>query len=334
MPVVSVGDMAQQFVSMRNSGTIKQELDRLAESLSSGVVTDITRHLGGETAQLSGINYSLSQITSYQQAARETEQTLTGMQLVLSEIDTVRSEMGAQLVLDSFARNGGQIEEASASARGSFETMVNALNTRLADRSLFAGTEVFTTPLADADTMLADLLGAIGGATTLADVTTAIDAWFDDPAGGFATIGYQGDTGPIPRKRVSENKSFAIDARADDPAIRDVLKATAFASLASEVPGLNVNTQIEMLREGGTRMVASGGGLIGVQTRVGFAAAGVDQAATELAAQRTMLEMSRNNLIAADPFETASKLQSVQLQLETHYSVTARMSRLSLLSYL
>jgi len=38
--------------------------------------------------------------------------------------------------------------------------------------------------------------------------------------------------------------------------------------------------------------------------------------------------------VNADPFETASTLQAVQLQLETHYAMTARLSRLSLAEYL
>ena len=60
----------------------------------------------------------------------------------------------------------------------------------------------------------------------------------------------------------------------------------------------------------------------------------VEDAAARLSARGTALEIARNDMSAADPYETATKLQNVQLQLETHYTLTARLSRLSLTEYL
>lgn len=334
MPVVSVGDMAQQFISMRNGGTIKTDLARLAENLSTGRVTDITAELGGETTRLSGINYSLAQLDGYEQAGRETGLMLANMQTLLNKVDATRGEAGARLLLLSDSSTGDQIDEAARAAGSAFETMVNTLNTRLADRTLMGGNEVDAPALAAADDMLADMRTALAGSTTVADITAGIDAWFDDPMGGFTTMGYLGDTGPAQQKRVSENKRFDIDIRADDPAIKDVLKAAALAAVASELPGLDDSTKSDLLQESGLRMFSSASGIVAAQSRIGFVEAGVEQALVETAAQRTALEMSKNDLISADPFDTASKLQNVQLQLETHYSVTARLSQLSLLDYI
>ncbi len=334
MPIVSVGDAAQQFISMRNGGTIKTELARLAESLSTGRVTDITAELGGETNRFSGINYSLAQLDGFAQAVSETSQTLAGIQTVLGKVDTVRSDTGAQLLLLSDASTGSQIDEAGRAARSSFETIVSTLNTRLADRSLMAGTAVDRSPLASAADMLADIGTAVAGATTAADIIAAIETWFDDPAGGFATMGYLGDDGAVLERRVSENRSYQIDARADDPALKDVLKATAIATIADDFVGLDSVAKADLLREAGERLFASATGMTALQARIGFVEAGVQQTGTEINAQKTALEISKNDLISADPFDTASRLQSVQLQLETHYNVTARLSQLSLLDYI
>ncbi|MFU8825328.1 MAG: hypothetical protein ACNA7N_13905, partial [Yoonia sp.] len=54
----------------------------------------------------------------------------------------------------------------------------------------------------------------------------------------------------------------------------------------------------------------------------------------EMSAQETGFRMAVNDLISADPFDTATRLQSVQLQLETHYTVVGRMSQLSLLRFI
>lgn len=334
MPVVSVGDMAQQFTSMRNSGTIKSELSRLAESLSTGQVTDVSATLGGQTTQLSGINYSLGQNDGYSQIARETGMQLSTMQIMLEKVDAERRQTSADLLILNNVSTPQQVDVAATAARGAFDSMVISLNTRLADRSLLGGVETETAVLASADDMLADLQAAIGGATTTAAIGAAIDFWFDDPAGGYATMGYLGDTGALAEKRLSADRVFEIDARADDAGIRDVLKGAAFAAMASDLPAIDQQTKSELLQASGLRLLASGDGLVAMQSRIGFVEARIEQTTVELTAQRTALGMAKNDLISADPFETASRLSAVQLQLETHYSVTARLSQLSLLGYI
>ena len=83
---------------------------------------------------------------------------------------------------------------------------------------------------------------------------------------------------------------------------------------------------------GGTRAARVAAGEHGA--RVGVAEARIEQAATRNNAARTSLEYSRNKLIAADPYETAAQLQTVQFQLESLYSVTVRNANLSLVNFL
>ena len=334
MPIVSVGDMAQHFISQRNGGTIKTEFSRLAESLSTGRVTDIAAELSGETTRLSGISHTLSQLEAYAQSATETDLMLSSMQTVLQQVDLTRSQTGSQLLLLNDSSSVPQINEAGHAAKDAFGEMVNSLNTRFADRTLMGGTAVDQPALASAEDMLVDLQAAIGAATDQATITAAVDAWFDDPAGGFAAVGYLGDTGPVLTKRISDTKSYQIDARADDPAIREVLKGAALAALAGDLSTLDSDTKSDLLQDAGSRLIGSSAGLIAVQSRIGFIESEIVQTQVELNAQETALQMSKNDLISADPFDIASQLQSVQLQLETHYSVTARLSQISLLDYI
>ena len=52
------------------------------------------------------------------------------------------------------------------------------------------------------------------------------------------------------------------------------------------------------------------------------------------AAEASALQIARNGLVAADPYDTATAIQAVQTQIETLYTLTARLSRLSLTDYL
>ncbi|MDX8350356.1 flagellin [Cognatiyoonia sp. IB215446] len=334
MPVVSVGDMSQQFISMRNGGTIKTELARLSESLSSGLVNDVTQALDGDTTRLSGINYSLEQLDGYAQAAEETSQTLANIQNVLGQFDTLRGDSSAQLLLINGESTINQIDNAARDAARNFSVMITTLNTQVADRALLGGADVTGAPLETPDVMLTDLQAAIGGATDFATIDAAITTWFDDPAGGFATTAYLGDTGAPVEKRISDTRTIPIEARADDPAIRETLKSAAYAALADGLPGLDRDTKVTMLERAGTGLYTAAADLVSVQSRIGTAESEVEQSQTDTNAQLSALQIARNDIVLADPFETASQLQSVQIQLETHYSVTARLSQLSLLRYI
>ncbi|MEM8537537.1 MAG: flagellin [Pseudomonadota bacterium] len=334
MPVTTVGDMAQQFTAQRNTGAIKSDLARLADSLSSGKVADISAALEGETARFSGIKYTLTQLDGYQQIGSETQQYLQNVQIVLSKVDATRNLTAERLLLVNEASTIAQVDEAAGSARSAFETVVRTLNTQVADRALLGGADVDGPPLATAQAMLADIQTAIGGATDLATIVTAVETWFDDPAGGFATLGYQGDTGALVQKRVSETQTVTMTARADDPAIREVMKGTVLAALAADLPGITQEVKTDLLQDAGQRLFVASSDLVAVQARVGFSEAEVAQAITENAAQQTTLGIAQNDLITADPFETATRLQAVQLQLETAFSVTARLSQLSLTRFI
>lgn len=334
MPVVSVGDMAQQFISMRQGGAIKTELAQLGARLSTGRIGDVTAALGGDTARLSGINHSLKTLDGYLLAAQETGQTLGAIQTVLARLDTLRGDTSAQLLQLSSDSLASQIDAAGDAAADVFADMVGTLNTQIGDRALLGGTAVIGAPLAPAGDMLTDLLAAIGAAATATDIITAVETWFDDPAGGFATMGYLGDVGPPRERPISEGQRVSIDARADDLGIREVLKAAAIAAVAAQRTGLGSAIKTDLLQQSGQRLHAAATGLIALQARTGAAEAEIARTGTALQAQKTALEIARNDMIGADPYETASRLQAVQLQLETHYSVTARLSRISLLDYI
>ena len=334
MPIVSVGDMSQQFVSMRNGGAIKTELSRLAESLSSGRVSNVTQAMDGDTTRLSGLQYSLERLDGYLQATEETGQTIARIQDVLGQFDTQRLQSSEQLLLINRESTPAQIDNAARSGARSFEVMVTTLNSRVADRALLGGAAVTGPPLATATVMLADLQAAVGGATDFASIDAAVDAWFDDPAGGFATIGYLGDSGNPVERRISDTKTVPLDVRSDEPAIRETLKSAAYAALADSLPLLESGTKAELLERAGTGLFAASVGLVSVQSGLGAVEAEVEQSMTEMNAQQTTLQIAMNDIVSADPFDIASRLQSVQIQLETHYSVTARLSELSLLRYI
>ena len=74
--------------------------------------------------------------------------------------------------------------------------------------------------------------------------------------------------------------------------------------------------------------------LADTRARVGMAEAAIAAAQTQNASEKAGLEIMRNDLIAADPFEAATRLEETNRQLESIYLITARIARLNLANYL
>lgn len=335
MPIVSIGDMSQHFLSLKNGGTIKSDLARLGQELSTGKVADITTHLGGDTRQFSGIVHSLSVLDAYQVSAKETSTTLDQIQVVLSRVEQSRSDTADKLLLVSGESQPQLVEQAGEIAKLAFSDMVNTLNSRFAGRSLLGGANVDAMPLADPEAMLTDMLAVIGAATTMIAVEQAVEAWFDDPAGGFATFAYQGDSDDMPTRRIGQNLKIDMGVRADDGAIKDLLKAAALGALTPAL-GSSLSTQDRgnLLQKSGVDLFAAATSVVGLEAKVGNLQAIVSTGQTRLEAERTVLSIAQNNLDNADPFETATRLEAVQTQLEIHFTVTSRLSQLSLVGYI
>ena len=330
-----IGDMSQHYQSLRQSSAIKTRMNTLSAELSSGRIADLSTHLRGDVAPLALMDRDLSLLDGFIRTGSQLAQTLAQKQIVLSAIEDDQTTLAARLITITPSASLPELQAAEAAGRAGFDRAVGLLNTRLGDRSLFGGASVDTAPLASAAAMMTDILAAIGSATDAPTIGAAIDAWFDDPAGGFATLGYQGDTGAAITQRIGPSEVTTVDGRADDPGLRNILKAAARAAVSDALSSvIDTGARTALVRAGGDMTFAATDGLRQVAARIGEAEQRVEEVTTRHAAQRTTMAQARNGIVLADPFDTASLLQGVQQQLELHYTATARLSRLSLANYL
>jgi flagellar hook-associated protein 3 FlgL len=335
MALTSIGDLATAFVSRQQNLQIRLQLNTLTRELSSGVAADMPAHLGGDGTRLSGIDRQLSLTSGYADATSALGQRLATMQTVLGTVEERRLILSEQLMRITPASSLAQMQSAGDASGQTFADIVGSLNMRFGGKSLFAGSATDQPALADAQTMLADLRLALAGAVTATDVTTIVDDWFDHPAGGFATAGYLGDTGPALQRSIDSRLNVTISARADQQVIRDLLKASAIGALATDPAlALPVSTASTLIHDATVRLLSVAEPLTDLRADLGFSEERVAAASTRHAAQLSAFGIMRNDMTQVDPYATASALQEVQAQLETHYTLTARLSNLSLVGYL
>ena len=333
MGLVSLGDMAQSFMLRRQNVALKSDLQRLSLELTTGRVADIAARVSGDLVPLSAIDASLARLNGYRAVTAEAGLFAGSMQTALGVVDEVASDLSRTLLAAASSSTQALIDAAGTEARSRLETVMSALNTRVGDRSLFAGTATNGPAIVPAETMMLALDAAIIGAATAQDIEVAVSAWFNAPA-GFAATAYTGNVA-LARVNIAPGEEAALDITATDPAIRATLKGLALAALLGRgaLAGQPAERQ-SLANRAGLSLLESQTDRTYLAARIGTAQAQIDAAASRNAAESTSLQIARADITAADPFETASKLQETQQQLEKIYAITARITRLSLMDYL
>lgn len=335
MNLQSIGDLAQTFKMRQQNVQLKQQMARLTNELASGQTANLTQQLVGSFGHITDIEHDLTVLQSYQAAAKDATTSTAAMQAALDTIQSLAGDLGQTASIAGVTTGPTIVDSIADQGRGSLETIVSALNTNIGGRALFSGTDIETLPLESADTLLNAVRTAVAGSLTTSDVITALDTFFDTPGGGFETLIYQGGTTFLSPYQLGDGESVKLDLRADDTAIRNVLKNTVMAALADDAAiTINQDARVELAKQSGLRLLTSQDELVGIRASLGFAQSRIEQSATRIASEVSSLQFARTELLAIDKFQAATELEQVQIQLETLYTITARASRFSLVNFL
>lgn len=335
MQYSGLGDLASHFSSSRNNTRIRTELDRLAHELSTGKHADLARQLTTSADRVPDTTRALQLGRTSLQTAGLLADRLDVAQLSLGAVAATRETLFESIT--ALSQSSGNAWHGTSAGLGAeaLADIVSALNTRFAGTAVFSGVAEDQTPFADADTILTDIRTNVAGLTTAQDVVDAVNSWFDDAGGGFETIAYQGDQGALATRQIDDTTRVTLDARGDDAGIREVMKGAVLAALADDTGMALPDAERDALVFRATdQLLAASAPLVDLQARVGADQERTEDARARITAEVSAYEIMYNNLVGADPFETASELEQMQLQLETHYAVTARLSQLSLTRYL
>ncbi|WP_299684868.1 flagellin [uncultured Tateyamaria sp.] len=330
----SFGDLAQSFLLQRRGADLKTEMSRLNQELVTGQVADVKAVLAGNTSYLAGIESDLRTLQGYRTATDEAAFFTDAMQTALDRVQSSGTNFSQDLL--TTAKNGPEpvLDQLSRNARTELETIVSALNTFVGGRAVFGGTATGASPLADVDTIMTDLRSAVAGLTSVDDILAAVDTWFDDPS-GYADVAYNGSATPLAPMRIGADETVDVRLTAENAALRDVIQSIATSALVEDLTlTLSVDQKREMLDRMGVKLLGQQDGLTAIRAEVGAAQERIDTVAARNSAQSTSLEYAKGALLGADPYETATKLEEVQFQLQSLYTITARMSDLSLVNFI
>ena len=333
----SISDLSRSFQLRIGQSTLKNRLDQLTQEMTTGVKSDIAGSLGGDLSRISHIETRLTMLTTYQRNASEAESILDGMQSVLEAAQVTVDDLGPRLLSEANTLAENTLRMRAGDVEQQFRAMVNSMNTSIGGRYLFSGSRVDSAPLRDFESLLAGLNAAVGTATTAADIAARIDAWFDAPtgSGGFADAVFQGDESGNVTHSVSPDIRIDTGLNAATAELRDTFKGMAILTFAAQAgPAVDSDTLRALFTDAGTRLARGSTGLTAVRAEIGQKDAALAQAQVRNFAEASALTIARSTLTSADPFETATALQEVEARIQGLYTLTARLSRLSLTDYL
>lgn len=334
MTISSFGDLATAFSLRYRNTEVKQDIQRLGQELSTGITADISDHLGGSYTRLTSVERDLRVLNGFGISISEAQQYTEVLQVRLSQISDENTKFTSDLIASDASHSTATLSTFANKALVLMDSVVGSVNGRSAGRNLFSGDTVHNPAVIPAADILTQLETAITGSATAQDAITAIDTWFSDPL-GYDAVAYIGSTTELAPFRMSETVSIGVDVRANDPAIKSTLRALSIVALStSSAVMLSPDQQNEMLQTAITELAGAQSQIVGVQARVGLAQEQIEGWSIRTQTERSGAEFAKSQLLSVDPYETATRLEAAQFQLESLYTVTARLSQLSLVNFI
>ncbi|WBU58418.1 flagellin [Paracoccus sediminicola] len=337
MKAVSVGDLSR-FSGMRaaNAG-LRKDIQRLSKEVTTGVRTDLPKHLGGELSQLVRIETELRAADTYRVVQTEAGSIANAMQASFSTLQEIAEEMATTTLSANSLATGYSLKMAARDAKAQLERVVDALNITVGGRFLFSGSKVSTPSLASAEELILQAEEALKGSGSAAEALQRLQNWIDaEPgSGGFTDRAYQGSGSPSSSFNISGSTTVSFTQTAQHPAIRKVLSGLLIGAVVDGGLFENNFTEQSSLMKSAGDLLLEGDTLLGLaRAEIGADQAKIEASTAELSAKVTNLGLQRSRLIGADSYESGSQLVQAQSQLEALLSLTARLSRLSLANYL
>ncbi len=335
MITIGQSDLAGAMKLAEQNTRIKMALGVAGGELSTGMKANLLEATAGDLGKLFAIDRTLSRLRSETDAIQLAGGKSALAQIALGNIHENLVDFGPQL-LSAVERGDTQSSILIArDARQALGAVVTALNVRYGRHSIFAGAALDQLAIAPSDVIISDISAIVAGAADSTAALTAIDDYFFSPTGGFETNVFLGATQNAPPFRDENGEIIEYAQRADSFGIRNAIRALTIAAVAADAPNfLGTSDQVDLLREAGTSAIAATDELITLRATLGFAEGRIENAEARNLSMSGVFELERSAMIAIDPYETATKFEALQVQLQTIYTITARLSGLPLMNFL
>jgi flagellar hook-associated protein 3 FlgL len=328
---------------------LQAQLVTAQQELASGRHADVGVTLGGRTTETVSLRQQYGRFTTYIETNSTVTTRLDVTQATLKSFTDTAQKFISTLLAAKDTDVGPSVSQGEA--RANLIALMDGLNSTLGGQSLFGGdnssvqpiTDYYGTPTPASRTAVTSAFTAAFGTPPSDPANTGItsaamqtfldgsyDALFQEPA--WSTNWSSASDNNL-ESRISSTEQIQSSTNANEDAFRGLAQAYTMVAdlgvgtLNKDAFGAVVNSAVKIV----TKAIQD---LAGEQARLGTASARVSAANDRMTAQRNIMNTQIENLEAVDPFEASTRVTTLLTQLETSYSLTARVQKLTILNYL
>jgi flagellar hook-associated protein 3 FlgL len=337
---------------------LQNRLNTVSQEVATGLKSDVYRSLGFQSSEVLTLRMQMDRNDDY----------IMSNEMLANKMDYTSATLGSirnitQDFLDLATPNANSPTQSAASlqqlAASTLEQVTGLLNTTYQNTALFAGVDSGQMPMQKWDSVnattglspndvLADIIGT--GVTDSADATQKAGALKDifsstditNPDRNFEATFFNGsplkqtDGTQTPRvkSQIDKNTTLSYGIQANDPAFTETLRGLSMIA-AFDVSQIDDTAAYEAWMTDAVAAVANGlSGITDAEAQLGAQQKIVDD---RISAQQNLGDLfsSRiSNLEGVDLYEASSQMLLLENQLQATYTVTSRLSKLSILNYL
>ncbi|MEX6504985.1 flagellar hook-associated family protein [Jiella sp. M17.18] len=326
---------------------IQDELTSLQKEVTTGRLDDVGLSLGGRTSQTVSLRSQQTIVDKQRDANSVLTQRFDIMQTSLQSIADTGNTLLSSLIANGTSDTGTAATEQQAMS--SLQQMVGALNTSSGTRFLFSGaaSDQQTLKFSDfvgsgAQSSVASALSNFMTTNGISDMSQMTDSQLDSFLNGdFANL-FSGsnwtanwsnaDDTPVYNK-ISDSETINTSYSANDEAFRNIAKAYVMMSslnssgMSDSARQLLSNRATQSLSQGLSQMTT-------LQAQIGGSQQRLDATDAQLKSRSNVLTLSISSMEEVDPYEASTRVTNLTNLLEASYSLTARISKLSILNYI
>lgn len=327
---------------------MQQQLTQAQTEMVTGKVADTGLALGAQTGQAVSLSRDIDRLNGLVSSNSLVSTRLTATQNALDQFSSVAQSFLSTLVTDSTGSVSDSVVQSTAQM--ALNTATSALNTNVDGEYIFSGINTDAQPINDFDT------GSPSPKQTLDDSFQTYFGFSPDDAaaanitadqmndfmdnvlepqflgGGWQATWSNASDQPI-TNRISLNETAQTSVSANSEGTRKFMMA---ASMISDFFSGNLSGAAK------TAMVGKAASLVGdtqtaitdQQSQIGLVQNRVSDANDRLNSQVSLFNTHLVSLEGVDQNEAATKITTLLNQIETSYTLTARLQQLSLVNYL
>lgn len=347
--------------SMRNTiADAQSQMVDAQKEVTTGKYADVGTAIGAKSSSAIDLNSDSQRLQNLMDTNAIVTQRLDSSQTALQQMSTAAQSLENILVSVGSNTDATTLATAQQTAESALQTFISAANTSSNGEYLFSGVNTDVEPMADyyavdssgnesaaRQAFKTAFQSAFGTVPPADDPDTAGDmsgitsdqmtSFLDDLETSFTGSDYtdtwSSASDDTMTSRITKNEVVQSSSTANADGFRYMALASA---ISAEMLTGNFSTDARntMVQRAIKYVGLAIDGLNTEQTQLGLSQERVTKADTSLQAQKDILDTQLNDLVGVDAYSASTKLNNLQSLVETSYTLTSRLQKLSLVDYL